>query len=222
MAAIRERYPKARLRFYRADLARLSEVRALAKEVKSNHDRLDVLINNAGIYLDERMVSADGHELVFQVNYLSHVLLTRSLLPLLKAAAPSRIVNVASAGQAALDFDDLMLERSYSGSASYQRSKLAQIMCTIDLAGELQGEGITVNALHPSTFMPTKMVIGRFPPSSSVETGVAATVRLDVGTELEWVTGRYFNVQREERAHRQAYDEGARRKLAEITNRLLA
>ncbi len=222
MAAIREKYPDARLRFYRADLARLSEVQSLAEEVKRNHDRLDVLVNNAGVYLDERMVSADGYELVFQVNYLSHVLLTRLLLPLLKAAAPSRIVNVASAGQAALDFDDLMLERSYSGSSSYQRSKLAQIMFTIDLAGELRGEGITVSALHPSTFMPTKMVVGRFPPSSSVEDGVAATVRLAVAPELEGITGSYFNVQREERAHRQAYDEAARRRLAEITNRLLA
>lgn len=219
---IKARHPNVRVRFYRADLASLAEVRELGQQVLRDNDRLDVLINNAGVYLDERHVSADGIELAFQVNYLSHVLLTDLLLPLLHAAAPSRIVNVASAGQSEIDFDDLMLERAYSGGTSYQRSKLAQIIYTFDLAERHAAEGITVNTLHPSTFMPTKMVVGRFPPSSSVDDGVAATVRLAVAPELDGVTGKYFNVQREAQAHRQAYDPEAHRRLAELTDRLLS
>ncbi|HUX12885.1 MAG TPA: SDR family NAD(P)-dependent oxidoreductase, partial [Spirochaetia bacterium] len=120
---IRRQTPTAALQFYRADLSRLSEVRAMSDRVAAEHDRLDALVNNAGVYNDGRQVSVDGVELAFQVNYLSHVLLTRVLLPLLKKTAPARIVNVASAGQSALDFDDLMLERSYDGGVSYRRSK---------------------------------------------------------------------------------------------------
>lgn len=219
---IKAKHPEARLQFYRGDLSRFADVRRLAEAVRGDHDRLDALVNNAGIYADERQLSEDGNELVFQVNYLSHVLLTELLLPLLRASAPSRIVNVASAGQAAIDFDDVMLERFYSGSASYQRSKLSQIMFTIDLAERLRDEKITVNALHPATFMPTKMVVGRFPPSSTITDGAAATLRLVVSPELEGVTGRYFNRQHEERAHRQAYDEAARKRLGEITAKLIS
>lgn len=213
--------PEARLEFFRADFSRFSEVRQLAEAVRSEHSRLDVLVNNAGIYQDDRQETEDGNELVFQVNFLAHIMLTESLLPILKDAAPSRIVNVASAGQSPIDFDDIPLTRSYSGSTSYQRSKLAQIMYTIDLAKRLESEHITVNALHPATFMPTKMVIGRFPPSSKIQDGVGATVRLAAAPELEGVTGRYFNMQNEHRAHPQAYDAEARRRLSELTEHLM-
>lgn len=219
---IRRSCPSARLEFYRADLGRLAEVRELAEALRSRHDRLDVLVNNAGIYPKERTESADGNELGLQVNYLSHVLLTRLLLPLLEAAAPARIVNVSSAGQAPFDFDDVGLTRSFSGSASYQRSKLAQIMFTFDLASELADKRITVNALHPATYMPTKMVVGRFPPTSSIDDGVAATVRLIASTEVEGISGKYFNMQREARANGQAYDAEARRRLRELTDELLS
>ena len=127
--------------FLQADLASLAEVRRLADEVRSAMDRLDLLINNAGIGtagpVAGRQTSVDGHELRFAVNYLAGFLLTYELLPLLKAAAPARIVNVSSAGQQAIDFSDVMLTRSYSGVAAYCQSKLAQIMFTIDLAEEL-------------------------------------------------------------------------------------
>ena len=218
---IRAEVPEARLEFFRADFAHLSEVRQLAKAVRAEHSRLDALVNNAGIYLDDRQESADGNELVFQVNFLAHVILTESLLPILKDAAPSRIVNVASAGQSSIDFDDIRLESTYSGSTSYQRSKLAQIMYTFDLAERLASEHITVNALHPATFMPTKMVVGRFPPSSKIQEGVDATVRLISAPELEGVTGRYFNMQNERRAHPQAYDAEARRRLSELTETVM-
>ncbi len=214
---IRRRTPTASLQFYRADFSRLSDVRAMADRVAQDHDRLDVLVNNAGVYIDERHVSHDGIELAFQVNYLSHVLLTRVLLPLLKNAAPARIVNVASAGQSPLDFDNLMLERSYDGGVSYRRSKLAQIMFTIDLAQELSKSGVTVNALHPATYMPTKMVNGRFPPANSIEEGAAATLRLMLSEKVEGLTGKYFYMQREDRALTQAYDGKARERLRKAT-----
>ena len=135
--------------FLAADLASLAEVRRLADEVRRQTDRLDLLINNAGIgtagNAPGRQTSADGHELRFAVNYLAGFLLTHLLLPLLKAAAQerggARIVNVASAGQQAIDFSDVMLTRHYSGVAAYCQSKLAQILFTVDLADELKGYG---------------------------------------------------------------------------------
>ena len=122
-----------------------------------------------------RQQSADGHELRFAVNYLAGYALIRRLLPLLLASAPSRIVQVSSAGQAPIDFDDVMLERSYSGVQAYCQSKLAQIMFALDLASELEGTGVTATALHPATYMPTKIVPT---PASTLEEGVEATYRL--------------------------------------------
>ena len=152
-----------RVRAYRADLASLAEVRQLADDVLAAEPRLDVLVNNAGIGSDipgggERMESADGHELRFAVNYLAGYALTRRLLDLLRRSAPSRIVNVSSGGQMPIDFDDVMLERSYNGVRAYCQSKLAQILFTFDLAEELEGSGVTATCLHPATYMPTKIV----------------------------------------------------------------
>ena len=173
-------------------------------------------MNNAGIIQDKRQESADGHELTFQVNYLAGFLLTHRLLPLLKRSAPARIVNVASAGQASIDFSDVMLERRWDGWQAYCQSKLAQIMMTSDLAGT----GVTVNALHPATLMPTKMVVGRFGVQSALEEGVRDTIRLIADPGLTNVSGRYFNGDREARAHRQAYDVMARARLRELSRDL--
>jgi NAD(P)-dependent dehydrogenase (short-subunit alcohol dehydrogenase family) len=104
------------------------------------------------------MESADGYELRFAVNYLAGFLLTALLRDRLLAAAPARLVNVASLGQQAIDFDDVMLENGYDGARAYRQSKLAQIMHAFDLAAQLEGTGVTATALHPATFMATKMV----------------------------------------------------------------
>jgi NAD(P)-dependent dehydrogenase (short-subunit alcohol dehydrogenase family) len=211
---------------YVADLSSLAEVRRLAEEVSRDHPSLHVLVNNAGIGSTlpgdgARMESADGLELRFAVNYLAGFLLTRLLEPLLIAGAPSRIVNVASAGQAPIDFDDVMLERGYDGSRAYAQSKLAQVMFTFDLAERLRDAGVTVTALHPSTYMPTKMVLhARGSGVDSLEAGVAATVRLACDAEVEGVTGAYFNRTSEARADEQAYDAEARRRLWELSERL--
>lgn len=214
-----------RAMFISADLASLAEVRALATAVKHATERLDLLINNAGIGTTSerpgRQISADGHELRFAVNYLAGFLLTYQLLPLLKGARPARIVNVASAGQHPIDFDDVMLTRDYSGRRAYNQSKLAQILFTVDLAQELEGTGITVNALHPSTYMNTTMVRqSGTAPVSTVEQGAEAILHLATGADMEGRSGLYFNVLREQKADPQAYDAEARAKLRALSLRL--
>ena len=214
---------KGSARFYRADFGKLSDIRALGKAVISDYERLDVLVNNAGIYLPnsvERRLSEDGHELHFQVNYLSGYILTEMLIPLLETSAPARIINVASAGQASLQFDNLMLETGYEGGRAYAQSKLAQIMMTFALAEKLTTRGITINALHPSSYMDTDMVLeAKIKPRSSVETGRDALLHLisdDVGT------GKYFNVFEEARARPQAYDTEAVARLMEVSDDLVS
>jgi NAD(P)-dependent dehydrogenase (short-subunit alcohol dehydrogenase family) len=202
-----------------ADLADLGQVRKLANDVRGLTDRLDVFVSNAGIGSGmpagrTRMTSADGYELRFAVNYLAGFLLTLELLPLLRSSAPARIVNVASLGQQALDFDDLMLERGYSGTRAYCQSKLAQIMSGFELAERVPAAEVTVNSLHPGTYMPTKIVLEEIGYSSdTLETGVNATARLAVGADVEGVTGKFFDRTRESRADGQAYDTAARREL---------
>jgi NAD(P)-dependent dehydrogenase (short-subunit alcohol dehydrogenase family) len=208
--------------FLAADLSALAGVRGLAEAVQQRTDRLDILINNTGIGTDgsgaPRQTSADGYELRFAVNYLAGFLLTRLLLPLIRQSAPARIVNVASAGQQAIDFTDVMLTRGYSGRRAYCQSKLAQIMFTFDLADELHGTGVTVNALHPATYMDTTMVRrAGITPSSSVEEGAEAILNLATSPALEGRSGLYFNGQREARADGQAYDAKARQRLKAIS-----
>jgi len=200
-------------RGYRADLSSLAQARALAAQVRESEPRLDVLVNNAGIGTSgPRMESDDGYELRFAVNYLAPFLLTRLLVP------SRRIVNVASAGQAPIDFDDVMLERRYDGVQAYCQSKLALVMVTFDLAES----GVTANCLHPGTYMPTKMVReAGVRPVDSLEVGVAATMRLIAGPDLDGVSGRYYDRLTEARAHGQAYDPDARRRLRELSKRLV-
>jgi NAD(P)-dependent dehydrogenase (short-subunit alcohol dehydrogenase family) len=208
--------------FLAADLASLADVRRLAEAVHKTTERLELLINNAGVgsggQQGARQTSADGYELRFAVNYLAGFMLAQLLLPLIEKSAPARIVNVSSLGQQAIDFDDVMLTRGYSGSRAYCQSKLAQILFTIDLAAELRGAGVTVTALHPATYMNTTMVrLSGVTPISSVEEGADAILKLAVSPQVEEQSGRYVNGQREARADAQAYDAGARRQLKALS-----
>ncbi len=180
-----------------------------------------MLVNNAGFGSapDERMVTEDGHEFRFQVNHLSHFLLTRMFLPRLRANAPSRIVNVSSGAQQAIDFDDVMIEKNFSGGRAYAQSKLAQVMFTFDLAEELGGTDVVVNALHPATYMDTGMVrrAGRT-PRATVGEGADAVMQLITAPDIG--SGGYFNGLRPSRANAQAYDEEARAKLRRLSEEL--
>jgi NAD(P)-dependent dehydrogenase (short-subunit alcohol dehydrogenase family) len=211
--------------YYQADLSSLAAARELANKVSAEHKRIDVFVSNAGIGSQnsgpQRQESADGHELRFAVNYLAGFLLAYRLLPLITAAAPSRIVNVASLGQHPIDFDDVMITKNYSGSRAYAQSKLSQIMFTIDLAEELKDSGVTVNSLHPATYMNTTMVrAGGITPMSTVEQGGAAILHLVQGDDVANKSGLFFNGMSEMKANAQAYDATARKRLRELSLKL--
>ena len=225
---IRKATGNQNLIYYDADLSSLDAVRRLSDEIQADQRRLDMLINNAGIGAgsrgDRREKSADSYELRFAVNYLAPFLLTLRLLPLLRQSAPARIINVASVGQQRIDFDNVMLEDVYDGLRAYRQSKLAQVMFTFDLAEELRDSGITVNSLHPASLMNTKMVLetdyfGR--PMTTIEEGAQAVEYLATSSELDGVTGEFFDGMQRARANPQAYDKEARRRLWRLSEHLV-
>ncbi|MBO0864977.1 MAG: SDR family NAD(P)-dependent oxidoreductase [Mycobacterium sp.] len=212
---------------YLADLSSLDQTYALAEKVSSDHAAIHLLINNAGVGpgrppYRKRILSADGHELRFAVNYLAPALLARRLIPTLKAGEPARIVNVASAAQSPIDFADLQMDHRYIGPRAYSRSKFAVAAFTFDLAAELANDAITVNCLHPATLMNTRMVRRAWiPPMSSLATGVRAVMNLAVEPTGAAVTGRYFDGLREAKAHGAAYDPAIQSNLRAVTNEIL-
>ena len=207
-------------RFIRADFIDLDNVRELAATVLQHYEQLDLLVNNAGIGgPPERRESDDGYELTFQVNYLSHFLLTEKLMPLLKAGAPARIINVASGAQHPIDFDDPQIEQDYESWRAYGQSKLAQITFTKALAERLEGSSITTYSLHPETFMPTRMVLqAGIEPQSTIEEGADNLMRLITERDLE--NGAYFNRSQRADPNEQALDREARERLWALSEEL--
>ena len=196
-----------------ADFAVLAQVRSLAEALPP----LDVLVNNAGLISERHVVTGDGIELTFQVNHLAPFLLTMRLL---EHAPPRRVVHVASLGQERPDFGDLMLERGYDEWRAYRQSKLAQIMFSFECARRFPD--VESVALHPATFMDTKMVRSRVgTPSNTVRTGADATVRLAAELDLD-VQGRYFDGLDEARPDALAYDPDARKRLWDVSEQLVA
>ncbi|WP_328924428.1 MULTISPECIES: SDR family NAD(P)-dependent oxidoreductase [unclassified Streptomyces] len=212
---------------YVADLARLDEVRALSEQILAEQPRIDVLINNAGVGPGpegaERQLSDDAHELRFAVNYLAPVLLTRLLLPGLRNARSPRVVNVGSAAQLEIDFDDLTMDRFYHGWVAYGRSKLALASFSTDLAAELAGEHIPVNCVHPANFMPTPMVqeLG-IPSESTIEQGAEAVLRLACATGDTAATGGYYDGVNAAPPHQDVLDPAKRALLGETSEEILA
>ncbi|WP_407932807.1 SDR family NAD(P)-dependent oxidoreductase [Brucella pseudogrignonensis] len=210
--------------FHRADYASLADVRALAETVIRAHPHLDALVNNAGIadFHGPRQESRDAIELNFAVNYLAPFLLTHLLKPILGVERPSRIVNVAAAGQVQIDFDNVMLQREYDGRRACAQSKLANIMHAFDLAQELDPSRVTANAVHPATFMDTAMVRATgIAPINTVNTGADAVLAMLTRTDLGQRSGLYFDGQRGARAHAQTYDVEARKRLRALSEGLI-
>ena len=216
---IREASGNNRLFYYNADFASLQEVKELSDQVAKEHQHLHILINNAAIGggpkgSPTRELSKDGLELRFAVNYLAHFVLTQNLLPLLTRSAPARIVHVSSIGQSPLDFSDLMLEKHYDSFDAYCKSKLAQILHSMELAAQLKDTGVTVNSLHPASLMNTNMVHQFFGRTlSTVEQGLRVVEHVAFSPKTEGLTGIYFDQLHPGKAHKQAYDPEARRQL---------
>jgi NAD(P)-dependent dehydrogenase (short-subunit alcohol dehydrogenase family) len=216
------------------DFARLRDVRTFAEGVLGRFPRVHVLVNNAGVLMGRRVVTEDGLELTFQVNYLSHVLLTRLLLGRLGASAPSRIVNVASEAsrRGALNLDDLQLEQGWTSFRAYTRSKLANIAFTYELARRLEGTGVTVNAAHPglvstgwtrhaAPVMRAVFTLAK-PFVLSASKGADTIVWLAGSPDVEGRTGGYYHKRGAIRSNPAAYDEAAQRRLWDLSERLAA
>ena len=212
---IKEYTGNGNIQIFLADFSALEEVRKMSKEILAEHDSLDILINNAGAGFAAPRLGKDGTETRFTVNYLAPFLLTHLLLPVIQKPVSSRIINVASAGQSPIHFDDIMMDKNFDGVTAYTRSKLAIIMFTFDLAENLKT--VTANCLHPGTYLDTGMVReAGIHPLGSAQSGADALVYLAISPGLKNISGKYFNVKTEARANAQAYDVNARRKLEKI------
>ena len=233
MAEIERRAGGAALDLLVADLASQAEIRRVAGEILGRYERLDVLVNNAGVLAwRRRRVSADGLELTFAVNHLAPFLLTGLLLERLKQSAPARVVTVASGAhrRAELDFDDLQNERSYAPFQAYSQSKLANVYFTYELARRLDGTGVTANCLHPGVvstalfrdmkpWQRTALWLGR-PFLLSPEKGADTTIHLAAAGEVAGVTGKYFEKRKAIPSSPVSYDADAARRLWEASEAL--
>jgi len=211
------------------DLASEASVRAFAEEFTRTYPRLDVLINNAGVYTSHREMTEDGLERQFEVNYLSEFLLTHLLLDPLKRSAPSRIVNVSSSAHegGTIRFDDLQGEQRYGGFRAYNQSKLAQVLFTRELATRLVGSGVTVNACHPGVIRTNLGMGGASPIVRFVrmffkgpEKGAETPIFLAASPEVEGVTGKYFAKMQVRTPSRAAQDASVARRLFDISAQL--
>ncbi|MBI5668794.1 MAG: SDR family oxidoreductase [Chloroflexi bacterium] len=218
-----------------ADLSVMSEVRRLADEFKAKHDRLHVLVNNAGGVFPQRRETDDGYEMTFALNHLSYFLLTNLLLDVLTASAPARIVNVSSDAHRGgrMQFDDLNFKQTpygIGGWKAYSQSKLANVLFTYELARRLAGSGVTANVLHPG-FVATGF--GRTGPglmsrvmgllhrfALTPEEGARTTVYLASSAEVEGVTGQYFDKSKAVPSSKTSYDEEAQRRLWAISEQM--
>ncbi len=216
-----------------ADLSSLADVRRAAAEFKERYTQLHVLIHNAGGVNSVRKVTSDGLEMTFVANYLAPFLLTELLLDVLKASAPARIVNVSSTAHQSgkIDFDDLQGEKKYNMWKAYGQAKLALILFTYELARQLEGSGVTVNALHPGVIASNfDQGLGKIyrlgwklaaPFMTSVEQGAQTTLYLATSPEVEGVSGKYFANCKEVRSSKLSYDEAVRRRLWKVSEELV-
>jgi retinol dehydrogenase 14 len=233
LAEIKEKSANGSVHLLLANLSSREEIHRLADEFKEAYPRLDVLINNAGVFRSERTTTPDGLETTFAVNHLAHFLLTDLLLDVLKASAPSRIVNVSSGDHSngTIDFDDLQGEKGYKGAKAYSQSKLANVLFTYELAWRLEGTGVSANCLHPGAGIRTNFgsgvsgVLGFTvralkPLMKSPEKGAETSIYLASSPEVEGLSSRYFAKKAGARSSVVSHDERLARRLWEVSEDL--
>ena len=215
-----------------ADLSSLESVRKLATDFQKKYSKLHVLVNNAGLFNQRRKVTTDGYENTFATNYLAPFLLTNLQLPTLEASAPSRIINVSSVGHynGHVNFDDLNLEKEYGGWKAYGQSKLALVLFTHELAKELQGTGVTVNAVHPGT-VATNIWTRPLGPAgfimalpklfmASPKQGAETIVYLASSDDARDLNGEYLEKLKVKKSSDESYDEQVAQRLWDISAKL--
>ncbi len=228
-----ERSGNENVSFLRADLSSVAEVRNLAQEFRARHDRLDLLLNNAGAIFRKREVTAEGFEKTFALDHLAYFTLTVELLDLLKTSAPARVVNVSSSVYrlGSMHFEDIHLERRYSAWRAYYQAKLANILFTNELARRLEGTGVTANSMHPGLvasgfgrndggFIAMLFTLLR-PFARNPEKGAETLVHLATSPDVEGVTGAYFRNSRPARISKKASCEESARRLWELSKEMV-
>jgi len=215
-----------------ADLSSQAEVHRLAEEFRQRYDRLDVLVNNAGLVQSTRTETPDGIETTFAINHLAPFLLTNLLLDVLEESAPSRVVTVSSEAErwGNIDFDDLQSKKKYRGFPVYGMTKLANIMFTYELAGRLKGTGVTATCMHPGAVNtrfgtnnsgPMTILFRLFKPfMRTPEQGADTLIWLASSPEVEGASGRYYSDRKPIEPKKIAQDPEARRRLWEESERL--
>ena len=220
---IKESTDNPSIDFFVADLSSLQEVKNFSDQIHEKYDRLDVLINNAGVYMRQRELSKDGFEMTFAVNHLSHFLLTHLLLDLIKEPAHSRIINVASMAHAhEMDFDNLQGEKFFDGYTAYSLSKLCNIIFTYELARRLEATSIKVNCLHPGVIKTKLLRTGWGLGGGSLSSGSKTSVYLASSPEVEEVTGRYYANSRPANSAKVSHDPFVQNKLWQMSEMLIA
>jgi NAD(P)-dependent dehydrogenase (short-subunit alcohol dehydrogenase family) len=206
-----------------ADLSSLEQVRKAAEEIKSKFNRIDVLINNAGVYMKTRLLTEDGFETTFAVNHLAHFLLTNLLLELLKQSASSRIINVSSIAhtRAKLDFENLNSEKSFDAYNTYAVSKLANVLFTYKLADKLKKANIIVNAIHPGVISTKLLRAGFNINGASLKEGASTSVYLASSNEVENITGKYFVKMEETPSSEDSYNEEYQEKMWDVSSQMV-
>ncbi|MFZ1729768.1 MAG: SDR family oxidoreductase [Bacteroidota bacterium] len=205
------------------DFSSFASVRKMSAEIRERYPELNVLVNNAGVYMKSRAHTSDGMEMTWQVNYLSPSLLTMELLPLLEKNAPSRIVNVSSVAhtRGSIDFLNLDGRQSFDSYALYAQSKLANVLFTYELAAMLEGKGIDVNCLHPGV-IGTKLLMDGFGiDGAPIEEGARTSIHLAMSEDLTGVSGKYFVKGQPTPSSPTSYDVELRKKLWDETMKVL-
>lgn len=211
----------ANIEYVVGDLSSQEQIRKISKDIHVRFDKIDVLINNAGVYKTERELNEKGFELTFAINHLSYFLLTGLLLDLVKKSDYARIVNVASMAHGQdLDFDNLNGELYYDGYDAYSRSKLCNIMFTYKLARLLSDTQVTTNVLHPGVISTKLLHVGFGSGGSQLSQGSKTSMYLATSPELINVSGRYFNNSREVRSSDISYDQTTQDKLWEYSEKM--